>query len=126
MYTTTSYLEFPKREFPRSGIAGIPIGIPGSKTALFWEFPGIPWDSHTEGVLLHTEGVPLHTEVCFGFVSYQKILKYLCLGSSFAAVVVDDTAIRASPALEERNNEATAREVSLQSPILPIAEFIAS
>ena len=42
-----SYLEFPKREFPRSGIAGIPIGIPGSKTALFWEFPGIPWDSHT-------------------------------------------------------------------------------
>ena len=31
-----------KREFPRSGFAGIPIGIPGSKTALFWEFPGIP------------------------------------------------------------------------------------
>jgi hypothetical protein len=123
LYTTTSYLEFPKREFPRSGIAGIPIGIPGSKTALFWEFPGIPWDSHTEGVLLHTEGVPLHTEVCFGFVSYQKILKYLCLGSSFAAVVVDDTAIRASPALEERNNNETAREVPLQSPMLPIAEF---
>ena len=64
---TTSYLEFPKREFPRSGIAGIPIGIPGSKTALFWEFPGIPWDSHTEGVLMHTEGVPLHTEGVFWF-----------------------------------------------------------
>jgi len=63
----TSYLEFPKREFPRSGIAGIPIGIPGSKTALFWEFPGIPWDSHTEGVPLHTEGVLLHTEGVFWF-----------------------------------------------------------
>jgi len=62
----------------------------------------------------------------FGFVSYQKILQYLCLGSSFAAVVVDDTAIRASTALEERNNEATARKVPLQSPILPIAEFLAS
>ena len=42
-------------------------GIPGSKTALFWEFPGIPWDSHTEGVLMHTEGVPLHTEGVFWF-----------------------------------------------------------
>jgi hypothetical protein len=63
----SSYLEFPKREFPRSGIAGIPIGIPGSKTALFGEFPGIPWDSHTGGVLLHTEGVPLRTEGVFWF-----------------------------------------------------------
>jgi len=36
------YLEFSKREFPRSGIAGIPYGIPASKTALSWEFPGIP------------------------------------------------------------------------------------
>jgi hypothetical protein len=116
MVDTTSYLEFPKREFPRSGIAGIPIGIPGSKTALFWEFPGIPIQ---RGFLCIQRG-------CFGFVLYQKILKYLYLGSSFAAVVADDTAIRASSALEKRNNEATAREVSPQSPILPIAEFLAS
>jgi len=38
----SSYMEFPQREFPRSGITGIPIGIPASKTALSWEFPGIP------------------------------------------------------------------------------------
>jgi len=115
----SSYLEFPKREFPRSGIAGIPIGIPGSKRPFSGnslEFPGIPIQ---RGFLCVQRG-------CFGFVLYQKILKYLCLGSSFAAVVADDTATRASPALEERSNEATAREVSPQSPILPIAKFLAS
>ena len=51
-----SYLEFPKWEFPRSGIAGIPIGIPGSKTALFWEFSYRGGSVHTEGFFLHTEG----------------------------------------------------------------------
>jgi len=63
----SSYLEFPKREFPRSGIAGIPIGIPGSKRPFSGnslEFPGIPIQG---GVLLHTEGVPLRTEGVFWF-----------------------------------------------------------
>jgi len=102
-------LEFPAQKRPFSGNS--------------LEFPGIPIQ---RGFLCIQRGFFCIQRGCFGFVSYQNILKYLCLGSSFAAVVVDDTAIRASPALEERNNEATAREVSLQSPILPIAEFIAS
>jgi len=95
-------LEFPAQKRPFSGNS--------------LEFPGIPIQ---RGFFCIQRG-------CFGFVLYQKILEYLCLGSAFAAVVADDTAIRASPALEERNNEATAREVSPQSPILPIAEFLAS
>ena len=85
-----SYLEFPKREFPRSGIAGIPIGIPGSKTALYWEFPRItiqrgfyayrlefPYrggSMHTEGVLLHTEGGVLVASGEIGFYSF--VLEY--------------------------------------------------
>ena len=122
----SSYLEFPKREFPRSGIAGNPIGIPGSKRPFSGnslEFPGIPIQG---GFFCIQRGFLCVQRGCFGFVLYQKILKYLCLGSSFAAVVADDTATRASPALEERSNEATAREVSPQSPILPIAKFLAS
>jgi hypothetical protein len=95
-------LEFPAQKRPFSGNS--------------LEIPGIPIQ---RGFFCIQRG-------CFGFVLYQKIIEYLCLGSSFAAVVADDTAIRASPALEERNNEATAREVSPQSPILPIAEFLAS
>jgi len=87
------------------------------------EFPGIPIQ---RGFFCIQRGFLCIQRGCFGFVLYQKILEYLCLGSAFAAVVADDTAIRASPALEERNNEATAREVSPQSPILPIAEFLAS
>ena len=69
----TSYLEFPQREFPRSGIAGIPIGIPASKTALSWEFLGIP----IQRGYVHTEEVLLHTEGGFGGVSYQYITKFL-------------------------------------------------
>ena len=95
-------MEFPAQKRPFSGNS--------------LEIPGIPIQ---RGFFCIQRG-------CFGFVLYQKIIEYLCLGSSFAAVVADDTAIRASPALEERNNEATAREVSPQSPILPIAEFLAS
>ena len=68
-----SYLEFPQREFPRSGIAGIPIGIPASKTALSWEFLGIP----IQRGYVHTEEVLLHTEGGFGGVSYQYITKFL-------------------------------------------------
>jgi len=41
-------VEFPAREFPRSGIKGIPIGIPCPKRAI--SLAGIPWNSHTERV----------------------------------------------------------------------------
>ena len=40
-YSISSYLEFPKRELLRSGITEIPVGSPGSKSALSWDFPGI-------------------------------------------------------------------------------------
>ena len=58
---TVSYLEFQKREFPRSGIAGIPIWIPGPKTALSWEFPG--FCAYRGGVFANRGG-------SFGGVSY--------------------------------------------------------
>ena len=103
-----------------------PLEFPAQKRPFYGnslEFPGIPIQ---RGFFCIQRGFLCIHRGCFGFVLYQKILEYLCLGSAFAAVVADDTAIRASPALEERNNEATAREVSPQSPILPIAEFLAS
>ena len=109
-YRTCSYVEFPKREFPRSGIVGIPIGIPGSKTALFWEFPGIPWNFLG---FPYRGGSSAYKGGCFGCISYH----FPCFGSSFAAVVAGDTAIRASPAFEERINEATAREFSILTAI---------
>jgi len=50
-------MEFPEREFPRSGIKGIPIGIPCPKRAISREFLGIPIHRgfrNTGGVLLTT------------------------------------------------------------------------
>ena len=98
-----SYLEFPQREFPRSGIAGIPIGIPASKTALSWGFQGIPIQ---RGFFCIQRG-------CFGGVSYQEIAKFLI----HRALVVGATAIRASPAFEEHRNKGAAYDPSLKSPI---------
>jgi len=109
-------LEFPAQKRPFSGNS--------------LEFPGIPIQRGflciQRGFLCIQRGFLCTQKECFGFVSYQNTLRYLYLSGSFAAVVADDTAIRASPALEERNNEATARDVTLQSPILPIVEILAS
>ena len=48
---------------------------------------------------------------------YHQVSYTPRLGSPFATVVVSATAIRASPAFEERRNKETAHEASLKSRI---------
>ena len=107
-----SYLEFPKREFPRSGIVGIPNSHWNSQLEN-GPLLGIPWNSHTEGVLCIQRGFFCIQRGCFGGVSYQDIAKFLI----HRALVVGATAIRASPAFEEHRNKGTAYDPSLKSPI---------